>query len=201
VKEEARMTAEPLTPEEEAGVRQMLWEHELAYANVPKEEGVEGWAHIAARLLATLDAARTADPGGLREALEFIADWAHDCIDPDDPDTMYGFEAIEKTARAALTPETTAPGLPDQRDTRTRIVPRPVGDPPPPPPPPPKDGETADALDVERLTKAIAATFPGWLDEAPGTAEAQEEMQDYAVAIAAEYERLALIEQAKGAER
>ena len=54
-----------------------------------------------------LDASwRTADPGGLREALAFIADWANDCADGD---TFYGFADIEKRARAALASETTAP--------------------------------------------------------------------------------------------
>lgn len=37
--------------------------------------------------------------GDPRAALDFIADWAHDCIDGD---TRYGFDAIERMARAAL---------------------------------------------------------------------------------------------------
>jgi hypothetical protein len=132
VKEEARMTAEPLTPEEEAGVRQMLWEHELAYANVPKEEGVEGWAHIAARLLATLDAARTADPGGLRATLaaEYDGSVCPACHCPDhDPGScrncpkceLHTDEALAFVLRvepelvAALTPEATVPGLDTRR--------------------------------------------------------------------------------------
>lgn len=35
-------------------------------------------------------------------------------------------------------------------------------------------------LDVERLARAMEDVFPGWLDEAPGTAEAQAEMREYA---------------------
>jgi hypothetical protein len=51
--------SEPLTTDEEARVRQMLWEHALAYPpRGDHEEGVESWAALAARLLDTIDAAR-----------------------------------------------------------------------------------------------------------------------------------------------
>lgn len=39
--------------------------------------------------------------GDPRAALDFIADWAHDCIDVEE-DTKYGFDAIERLARNAL---------------------------------------------------------------------------------------------------
>ena len=57
-------------------------------------------------LLTELEEAITADPGGLREALEFVRDWAHDSKDGDN---LYGFDAIEKLAIRALSAETTAP--------------------------------------------------------------------------------------------
>jgi hypothetical protein len=69
--------SEPLTAEEESRIRQMLWEHALAYAKFPTEEGVESWADIAARLLATLDAARDR-PGLDVERREAAREWVAD---------------------------------------------------------------------------------------------------------------------------
>jgi hypothetical protein len=54
-----------------------------------------------------------ADTSGLREALAFIADWAHDC---DDDSGFYGFSQIENMARAALEGATERP-LPEVADT------------------------------------------------------------------------------------
>jgi hypothetical protein len=38
----------------------------------------------------------------LVKALVFIADWAHDCISPEDTEGGYGFADIEKMARAVI---------------------------------------------------------------------------------------------------
>jgi hypothetical protein len=65
-----------LTADEIAAIRKMLWEHDLAYPT--REDGVESWADIAARLLATLDAllvSRAARP--LEDALRTLATAGH----------------------------------------------------------------------------------------------------------------------------
>jgi hypothetical protein len=43
-------------------------------------------------------------------------------------------------------------------------------------------------LDVERLARAMESVWPGWLDEAPGTREAQREMRDHARSLIEEYD-------------
>ena len=99
------MTAEPLTPEEEATFRDLVAH--------PVDDGKTSLYQVR-RLLATLDAARTADPGGLREALDTLGPvtFGPGCAPFDHPLTCqcpYPVAAAERDRLRAATPEATAP--------------------------------------------------------------------------------------------
>ena len=91
------MTAEPMTLD--AALREAI-----DYARLsPNGERRKRWE-------AALAAARTADPGGLRAALENIRTYVRARHPSDDP----GWRTIEWMVESALTPEATAP---DARET------------------------------------------------------------------------------------
>ncbi len=116
------MTADPLTPEELADIRVIFDKHpEVEQTATPFWLPVE-------RLLVTAEAARTADPGGLREAARdlysiAVGEHGHDeTHSADGPSCLPAHMAMNRYRRA-LTPEATAPDRVD-RFGRPRIGPR-----------------------------------------------------------------------------
>jgi len=97
------MTAEPTTEAGRALADEVLGRWLDAS---PMTVDVPALENEANRLVVAIEAeARVPLEARVREleaALQFIADWADDCS-PDD--TVFGFAAIAKQARAALTPE------------------------------------------------------------------------------------------------